>query len=92
MELSQLKKYVLFDDGSIETSHSGEVQDGDHLRPFAKDGKGRLVLTGSVAVGFNVVERTREVIETSDSYSALERAKEEFYEGIPDSRFNKPRR
>ena len=30
-----------------------------------------------------------EVIETNDSYSALERAKEEFYEAIPDSRFNK---
>ena len=90
MELRELKRYVLFDNGDIEPSHSGEGRDFDSLRPFYVE-KDKVLIKRTVVRGYNVSEAISEVIETSDSYTALEKAREEFYDGIPDSRFNKPR-
>ena len=88
MTTHELKKYVLFSDGSIEPSHSGEGVSYKDLRPFYEE-KGKVLIKRIIVKGYNVSEGVSEVIETNDSYSALERAKEEFYEAIPDSRFNK---
>lgn len=90
MELRELKRYVLFDNGDIEPSHSGEGRDFDGLRPFYVE-KDKVLIKRTIVRGYNVSEAISEVIETSDSYTALEKAREEFYDGIPDSRFNKPR-